>query len=135
MTKTAERDGFNSACEAEGMEGGRSFAPFLEFKKEVEGWVIGTISEGKAVTYVPKKGKNKGKKQTGMYYPFTVTKSGMKSAEEGKEYTISPSGLLGYQLEKGRPAMLSFPCLIAIKYLGLDSEDRHQTDVRWPSKS
>lgn len=133
MAKTATQDPFDSACASEGMEEGRNFAPFLDFKKQEGGWVIGILGEGKAVTYVPKKGKNKGKKQDAVYFSFVVSKSGMKTAEEGKEYTISPTGLLLYQFQKGKPTHVKLPCEnVGIRYLGRDSEDRHQTEVRWP---
>jgi hypothetical protein len=132
MTPTATKDPYEKACESAGMEEGRNTSPFLEFKKEVGGWVIGLLGEGLDVTYTPKKGKNKNKKQETVYFPFDCEKSGMKSAEEGKQYTISPTGLLLYQFTKGRPASVKLPARVAIKYLGRDDEDRHQTEVRWP---
>ena len=134
-TKTLPKnDEFDQQCSEAGMEEGRSFAPFLNFKAEIGGWVIGRLGAGKPVKYTPKKGKNKGKVQSATYFPFDCEKARMKTIEEGKQYTISPTGLLFYQFTTGRPKSLDLPARVAIKYLGRDDEDRHQTEVRWPAQ-
>lgn len=130
-TKTKEKDGFAAACEKEGVEG-RSYAPFLPFKDKVGSWFLGTITGQRDVKYTPKRGKNKGKVQETVYFTVVVSESNIEGVAAGDEYTISPTGLLLYQLTEGRPKGLSWPCKVGVKYEGRDEEDRHQTTVAWP---
>jgi hypothetical protein len=87
------------------------------------------------ISFIPKKGKNKGKKQTSTLYALTVESSNMPGVEAGEDYVISvDGGLLGYQLTAGEglPVGLKYPYNVAIRYAGKDDEGRHQTEVRFP---
>lgn len=107
--------------------------PFLPFKDEVGALVAGKLLDSRDVTFIPKKGKNKGKKQETVYFTIEVSESNIKGVTKGARYTISPTGLLEWQLTEGlQKAGHSIPCDVAIRYLGKDDEDRHQTEVFYP---
>jgi len=131
---TKEKDGFNDATEAEGLKTDRSFNPFLPLFKKQGNWVLGSIVSSREATFVPKKGKNKGKKQETTYFDMKVDQTNIEGVKTDLMYTISPSGLLLWQLTTGVPAGVKIPMSIGIKYMGLDDEDRHQTEVRYSVK-
>lgn len=132
--KLMDKTGFDEATEDQGLAAdGRERTPFLPLTDKKGNWVVGEIAEGRAVTYIPKKGKNKGKKVNTTYFPITITKSGIDGVAVGEKYTISPTGLLLFQLSKGMDERgLEFPIVLGLKYNGRDSEDRHNTEVRYP---
>lgn len=134
MSKTVD---FDAATENEGLEkDSRERTPFLPLTDKVGNWVVGEVGPGRDVTYVPKKGKNKGKKVNTTYYPITIQSSNISDVSEGDRFTISPTGLLAFQLSKGMEERgLEFPIVLGIKYAGLDKEDRHNTEVRYPGKA
>ena len=118
-----------------GLEEGNHNSPFIEFKgkENIGKFFFGEVQPGREVTYIPKKGKNKGKKQTSTYYPVVVEQTDMKAVEEGKAYTISATGLLNYQFTDGaKEKGHNLPSKVMVIYKGLDDEGRHQTEVRWP---
>ena len=126
--------GFDEAASASGLASdSRERTPFLPLTDKVGNWVVGVVGLGRAVTYIPKKGKNKGKKVNTTYYPITIEQSGIEDVNEGDRFTISPTGLLAFQLSKGMEERnLKFPIVLGIKYNGQDDEDRHNTEVRYP---
>lgn len=134
MTKTMEKDGFTAATENEGLKSDRNFHPFLELLAKVGNYVVGEIISSREATFVPKKGKNKGKRQETTYFDIRVTNTNIEGVLEDELRTISPSGLLLWQLTTGLPAGVKIPCMVGIKYMGRDDEDRHQTEVRYPVK-
>jgi hypothetical protein len=125
-------DPFKDLCDEQGLVDNNQNNPFLPYKEKVGDFVLGTVVSSKDVTFVPKKGKNKGKKQETTYFTFEVEETNIASVVVGQTYTISPSGLLLYQLTKGLPKGLEMPFKVAIKYEGQDAEDRHQTRVAYP---
>lgn len=127
-----KKDEFATAAEAEGLEG-RTLHPFIELTGKVGNWITAEVMPGRDTKFTPKKGKNKGKVQDTTYFDARIIKTNMENLSEGDMVTISPSGLLKYQLSKGLPSGVTLPAVIAIKYLGRDDEDRHQTEVRYPS--
>jgi hypothetical protein len=129
--------GFDNATKGAGLnEDSRERTPFLPLTDKVGNWVLGLVGAGRAVSYVPKKGANKGKKVSTTYYPITIEKSGIDGVEVGAKFTISPTGLLAFQLSKGMAERnLNFPIVLGIKYNGLDDEDRHNTEVRYPGEA
>jgi hypothetical protein len=129
-----DKSDFDKATEDEGLAAdSRERLPFLPLTDKKGNWVTGEVGEGRAVSYVPKKGKNKGKKVNTTYYPITVLKSGIAGVGAGDKLTISPTGLLAFQLSKGmEERSLEFPIVLGIKYNGMDDEGRHNTEVRYP---
>jgi len=134
MTATMKKDAFLEACNEDGVDATRDFPPFLPFKSQVGDFVTGELLSEKDTTYVPKRGKNKGKKQETTYFIIVIKRTNISGVIVGDKYTISPTGLLLYQLTEGKPKGLSYPCMVGIKYEGRDDEERHQTRVAWPLK-
>jgi hypothetical protein len=132
-TATKKDNAFDAACEEEGLVATRGdMHPFLPFKDKVGSWVVGTVEPGFAVEYKPKKGKNKGKLVKTTYFHILVEKADMPGVSAGDKFTISPTGLLLYQLTEGKPEAVELPAKVAIRYIGRDDEDRHQTEVKFP---
>jgi hypothetical protein len=135
-TATVKGSAFDAAAGAVGVVS-RSDArhPFLELKGKVGAWVTGIVGGEHPITFTPKKGKNKGKKQEATVYDIEVTKASADSgAVSGSTYALSvQGGLLGWLMTKGRPKGLSYPFPIAIRYDGQDGEERHKWEVRFPS--
>jgi hypothetical protein len=125
---------FDRAAEKAGTQkDDRNRVPFLDLRGKSGNWVTGTLTGEREINFVPKKGKNKGKKQTCTLFLITVDASNMPSVEPSEEYAISvDGGLLGYQLGEGKPSALKYPYAVAIRYAGKDDEGRHQTEVRFP---
>jgi len=135
MTKTMEKDAFNAATEGEGLKNERTMYPFMELTDKVGNWFIGTVTKMREATFIPKKGKNKGKKQEAFYIDVEVEQTNISGLGAGDMATVSAPGLLEYQFTKGLPVGLVVPFKVGIKYLGKDDEGRHQTEVRYPSKN
>jgi hypothetical protein len=126
---------FDRAADAAGtIKDERNKVPFLDLRGKSGNWVTGTMTGESEISFVPKKGKNKGKKQTCTLYKMTVSKTNIPNVEPGDEVCVSvDGGLLGYQLTEGRPKGVGYPYSFAIRYSGKDDEGRHQTEVRFPA--
>lgn len=137
MNDTAERTEktYNEILEESGLEDKAGFPPFLDLTAKAGNWVIGTIGTGTEITFTPKKGKSKGKKVSKTVYRMKIKATNIEGVGAGDEVTLSPSALLAWQLEDGKPEGVIVPCEIAIRYRGRDSEERHQTSVAWPKQN
>jgi hypothetical protein len=107
--------------------------PFLDLRGKSGNWVTGTMQGEREISFVPKKGKNKGKRQTSTLYQIETKETNIVGADAGETYVLSvDGGLLGWQLTEGKPKGLEYPYAVAIRYSGKDDEGRHQTEVRFP---
>jgi hypothetical protein len=129
-----KEDTLAKAMDKAGLEEGRSFPPFLELASLKAGdYFIGTIHEGVAAEWVPKKGKNKGKKQKGFRFVVDIDETNKPDLPQPSITLSVQGGLLGYQLaDEQRPKGVKLPCTIGFIYKGRDEEERHQTEIRWP---
>lgn len=127
---------FDRASEKMGVErGGGDRYPFLPLRDKVGNWFTGTVEGMREISWIPKKGKNKGKRQTAELWTVIVEASNMPGVDAGERHALSVSGgLLGYQLENRPASCKDFPFPIGVKYSGKDEEGRHQTEVRFPKK-
>ena len=134
--RVAPQSEFDKAAAAVGdVKDERTKVPFLDLRDKSGNWVTGLMTGESEIHFVPKKGKNKGKKQTSTLYKILVNQSNIPNTESGDERCISvDGGLLGYQLTEGKPKGLDYPYDVAIRYSGKDEEGRHQTEVRFPKK-
>ena len=108
--------------------------PFLDFKSKVGNYAVGRIVASRDLKVVIKKGKNKGKPQDTTYFTFEMKSSNIAGQSEGT-YTISPTGLLKYQLTEGAAKKsLTIPFDVGITYEGKDDEGRHKTSVFFPKE-
>jgi hypothetical protein len=127
---------FDKAAAAVGaVKDERNQVPFLDLRGKSGNWVTGLMTGESEITFIPKKGKNKGKKQTCTLYKLTVNETNIPGVEATDDVAISvDGGLLGYQLTEGEglPKGLKYPYDVAIRYAGKDDEGRHQTEVRFP---
>lgn len=113
-----------------GLKDKSDLPPFLEmFKEEHKGkFVAGIIEAPHAIKF-----KVRGQPVTKMVHGMTIKKTNVEGYKEGDRVTISPPGLLAFQLsDEERPAGVVFPVNVLIEYKGKDEEDRHQTKVYWP---
>lgn len=109
--------------------------PFLDWKGKIGNFFIGEITDSRDLTIVVKKGRNKGKKQETTYFIVEAMESNIEGVVKGDVYTISPAGLLKYQLTTGAEKKgLKVPYRVGIEYSGKDEEGRHKTTVFFPSK-
>lgn len=127
---------FDKAAEAVGVtKDERNQVPFLDLRGKSGNWVTGLMTGDSEISFVPKKGKNKGKKQTCTLYKITVNETNIPNVASGDDVCISvDGGLLGYQLTEGKPKGIEYPYDVAIRYSGKDDEGRHQTEVRFKAQ-
>lgn len=124
---------YKAATKAGLVKDGGDQYPFLDWKEKVGSFAVGEIIEARDLTVTIKKGRNKGKKQDTTYFTFVLSDSNIGGVVKGDTYTISPSGLLRYQLTTGaKKKGLSVPFAVGIGYEGKDAEDRHKTTVYFP---
>lgn len=130
---SGKEDAFTKTCDKAELPPSRGeLPPFLSIKKLGEnGWIIGLLTGAKVIEcFAMVKGKaSKTKKVKKEVFDFMVEDSDGKT--EAGAYTIDPPGLLRYQFgKKLEAAGGKYPVRLAIRYLGQDDEERHQTEVR-----
>lgn len=129
--ETKERS-YIEALQTEGLEMSHDFPRFLDLYGKVGNWVVGQVLEFKTIKFTPKKGKQAGKPTEKGVYIMEVISSNIDGVEDGETVTLSPAGLLAWQLEDGKPAGVILPFKIGIRFVGRDAQDRLQTKVEWP---